>query len=253
MSAFSSRTGNSERLSMDDKEKWWSPSHLSEEDEVFEEKVPPNEPPSESIEREKIDSMEEETSSVIEEAYTEQEYPAQFEEKGFLGFSWFTKGEAATLLVMVILAFSFIGVGILLIPSEPTYEQNEAVILTSYAGYEIYEAKSCDDYGCDYWTEIECWADFDLYHFVDSVNYTTQLNGWEVYTENYYRDAELDCVSFVENEVFSHGAGIQIYYNIEDPKKAYQYPPLHTGGILLFSGLCCFALLPVVFLYTRFN
>ncbi len=43
---------------MDDKEKWWSPSHLSEEYEVLEEKVPPNEPPYESIEREKIDSME---------------------------------------------------------------------------------------------------------------------------------------------------------------------------------------------------
>ena len=44
---------------MEDEEKWWSPSHLSEEDEVFEEEVPPNEPPSESIESEKIDSLEE--------------------------------------------------------------------------------------------------------------------------------------------------------------------------------------------------
>ena len=69
---------------MEDEEKWWSPSHLSEEDEVFEEEVPPNEPPSESIESEKIDSLEEETSSVIEEVYTQQENPAQFEEKGFL-------------------------------------------------------------------------------------------------------------------------------------------------------------------------
>ena len=139
-------------------------------------------------------------------------------------------------------------------PSAPTYEQNEAVILTSYADYDIYEASSCDsDNQCDYWTKIECWADIDLYHVVDSVNYTTQLNGWEVYDENYYRDAELDCISFVENETLSPGVEIQIVYNVENPEKAYQFPPIHTGEILFITGILCFVSLPLVFLYIRFN
>ena len=165
---------------MEEEEKWWSPTHLSEEEEVFEEKIPPNELPSENIESEKIDSIEEETSSVIEEVYTQQETPAQFEEKGFLGFSWLTKVEAIVFLVVLIIAVLNIGLGLVLMPDDPVYQENEAVVLASYAGYDIYEAENCDDYGCDYWTEIECWADIDLYHVVNSVNYTAESNGWLV-------------------------------------------------------------------------
>lgn len=239
---------------MEDEENWWTLDHLSEESESSKEQNPPNELLPESIGREKTDSNIEETSSVIEEVFNQQEYPAQSGEKGFLGFSWLTRGEAITFIVMFILAFSFVVGGILLMPSAPTYEQNEAVILTSYADYDIYEAKSCDsDDRCDYWTKIECWADIDLYHVVDSVNYTTQLNGWEVYDENYYRDAELDCISFVENETLSPGVEIQIFYNVENPEKAYQIPPIHTGEMLFITGILCFVSLPLVFLYIRFN
>lgn len=239
---------------MEDEENWWALDHLSEESESSKEQNPPNELLPESIGREKTDSNIEETSSVIEEVFNQQEYPAQSGEKGFLGFSWLTRGEAITFIVMFILAFSFVVGGILLMPSAPTYEQNEAVILTSYADYDIYEAKSCDsDDRCDYWTKIECWADIDLYHVVDSVNYTTQLNGWEVYDENYYRDAELDCISFVENETLSPGVEIQIFYNVENPEKAYQIPPIHTGEMLFITGILCFVSLPLVFLYIRFN
>lgn len=239
---------------MEDEENWWALDHLSEESESSKEQNPPNELLPESIGREKTDSNIEETSSVIEEVFNQQEYPAQSGEKGFLGFSWLTRGEAITFIVMFILAFSFVVGGILLMPSAPTYEQNEAVILTSYADYDIYEAKSCDsDDRCNYWTKIECWADIDLYHVVDSVNYTTQLNGWEVYDENYYRDAELDCISFVENETLSPGVEIQIFYNVENPEKAYQIPPIHTGEMLFITGILCFVSLPLVFLYIRFN
>jgi len=240
---------------MEDEENWWLLDHPSEESELSEEQNPPNELLPESIGREKTDSIIEETSSVIEETYTQQEYPAQSEENGFLGFSWLTRGEAVTFIVIFILAFSFVVGGILLMPSAPTYEKNDAVVLASYAGYDIYEADNChgDDYGCDYWTEIDCWADIDLYHVVDSVNYTTQLNGWEVYNENYYRDAELDCISFVENETLSPGVEIQIFYNVENPEKAYQFPPIHTGEILFITGILCFVSLPLVFLYIRFN
>lgn len=239
---------------MEDEENWWALDNLSEESESSKEQNPPNELLPESIGREKTDSNIEETSSVIEEVFNQQEYPAQSGEKGFLGFSWLTRGEAITFIVMFILAFSFVVGGILLMPSAPTYEQNEAVILTSYADYDIYEAKSCDsDDRCNYWTKIECWADIDLYHVVDSVNYTTQLNGWEVYDENYYRDAELDCISFVENETLSPGVEIQIFYNVENPEKAYQIPPIHTGEMLFITGILCFVSLPLVFLYIRFN
>lgn len=239
---------------MEDEENWWALNHLSEESESSKEQNPPIELLPESIGREKTDSNIEETSSVIEEVFNQQEYPAQSGEKGFLGFSWLTRGEAITFIVMFILAFSFVVGGILLMPSAPTYEQNEAVILTSYADYDIYEAKSCDsDDRCNYWTKIECWADIDLYHVVDSVNYTTQLNGWEVYDENYYRDAELDCISFVENETLSPGVEIQIFYNVENPEKAYQIPPIHTGEMLFITGILCFVSLPLVFLYIRFN
>lgn len=239
---------------MEDEENWWALDHLSEESESSKEQNPPSELLPESIGREKTDSNIEETSSVIEEVFNQQEYPAQSGEKGFLGFSWLTRGEAITFIVMFILAFSFVVGGILLMPSAPTYEQNEAVILTSYADYDIYEAKSCDsDDRCNYWTKIECWADIDLYHVVDSVNYTTQLNGWEVYDENYYRDAELDCISFVENETLSPGVEIQIFYNVENPEKAYQIPPIHTGEMLFITGILCFVSLPLVFLYIRFN
>ena len=239
---------------MGDEENWWALDHLSEESESSKEQNPPNELLPESIGREKTDSNIEETSSVIEEVFNQQEYLAQSGEKGFLGFSWLTRGEAITFIVMFILAFSFVVGGILLMPSAPTYEQNEAVILTSYADYDIYEAKSCDsDDRCDYWTKIECSADIDLYHVVDSVNYTTQLNGWEVYDENYYRDAELDCISFVENETLSPGVEIQIFYNVENPEKAYQIPPIHTGEMLFITGILCFVSLPLVFLYIRFN
>jgi len=79
------------------------------------------------------------------------------------------------------------------------------------------------------------------------------LNGWEVYDENYYRDAELDCISFVENETLSPGVEIQIFYNVENPEKAYQIPPIHTGEILFITGILCFVSLPLVFLYIRFN
>tara|TARA_B000000475_G_C15974885_1_gene438554 strand:- start:605 stop:1330 length:726 start_codon:yes stop_codon:yes gene_type:complete len=239
---------------MEDEENWWSIDHLSEESELSEEQNPPNELLPESIGREKTDSIIEETTSVIEKTYTQQEYLAQSEKNEFLGFSWLTRGEAVTFIVIFILAFSFVVGGILLMPSAPTYEQNEAVILTSYADYDIYEASSCDsDNRCDYWTKIECWADIDLYHIVDSVNYTAQLNGWEVYDENYYRDAELDCISFVENETLSPGVEIQIFYNMENPEKAYQILPIHTGEILFITGILCFVSLPLVFLYIRFN
>jgi hypothetical protein len=243
---------------MEGEENWWSLDHLSEESELSEEQNPPNELLPESIGREKTDSIIEENSSVIEETYTQQQYPAQSEENGFLGFSWLTRGEAVTFIVIFILAFSFVVGGILLMPSAPTYEQNEAVILTSYADYYIYEASSCEDdnnggLDCDYFNKIECWADIDLYHVVDSVNYTTQLNGWEVYDENYYRGAELDCISFVENETLSPGVEIQIFYNVENPEKAYQIPPMHTGEILFITGKLCFVSLPLVFLYIRFN
>ena len=238
---------------MEEEEKWWSPTHLSEEEEVFEEKIPPNEPPSESIESEKIDSLEEETSSVIEEVYTQQENPAQFEEKGFLGFSWLTKVEAIVFLVVLIIAVSNIVLGLVLMPDDPVYEENEAVVLASYAGYDIYQAESCDDYGCDYWTEIECWADIDLYHVVDSVNYTTESNGWRVYNEMYYRGGEFDCISIVENETFIPGTVVQIFYNVDNPEEVYDYPPDGIGFITFISGICCFGLLPFIFLYIRFN
>ena len=238
---------------MEDEENWWALDHLSEESESSKEQNPPNELLPESIGREKTDSNIEETSSVIEEVFNQQEYPAQSGEKGFLGFSWLTRGEAIAFTVIFMLAFSFVVGGILLMPSAPTYEQNEAVILTSYADYDIYEVKQCDsEQRCNYRTKIECSADIDLYHVVDSVNYTTQLNGWKVYDKTYYRDAELDCIS-VENETLSSGVQIQIFYNVDNPEKVYQIPPMHSGEILFYSGIVCFALLPLVFLYIRFN
>ena len=230
---------------MEDEENWWSIDHLSEESELSEEQNPPNELLPESIGREKTDSIIEETTSVIEKTYTQQEYLAQSEKNEFLGFSWLTRGEAVTFIVIFILAFSFVVGGILLMPSAPTYEQNEAVILTSYADYYIYND--------DNWTKIECWADIDLYHVVDSVNYTAQLNRWQVSDKYYYRDAELDCISFVENETLSPGVEIQIFYNMENPEKAYQILPIHTGEILFITGILCFVSLPLVFLYIRFN
>lgn len=238
---------------MDDGEKWWSPSHLSEEDEVFEEKIPPNESPSESIESEKIDSIEEETSSVIEEVHTQQEKPGQFEENGFLGFSWLTKGEAFVFLVLLSIAVLNIGLGLVQMQDDPIYEENDAVVLASYAGYDIYEAENCDDYGCDYWTEIECWADIDLYHVVDSVNYTTESNGWGLYREMYYRGGEFDCISIVENETFVPGTVVQIYYDVDNPEDVFDYPPVSGGFIAFMAGICCFGLLPFIFLYIRFN
>jgi hypothetical protein len=78
------------------------------------------------------------------------------------------------------------------------------------------------------------------------------LNGWKVYDKTYYQDAELGCIS-VENETLSPGVQIQIFYNVDNPEKVYQIPPMHTGEILFYSGIVCFALLPLVFLYIRFN
>ena len=98
---------------MEDEENWWALDHLSEESESSKEQNPPNELLPESIGREKTDSNIEETSSVIEEVFNQQEYPAQSGEKGFLGFSWLTRGEAITFIVMFILAFSFVVGGIL--------------------------------------------------------------------------------------------------------------------------------------------
>lgn len=222
-------------MSDDSTADWWTLDSHSEKSE---------------IEREKT-----ETTSVIEEVFNQQVPTPTVTtgENGFLGFSWLTRGEAIAFTVIFMLAFSFVVGGILLMPSAPTYEQNEAVILTSYADYDIYEVKQCDsEQRCNYRTKIECSADIDLYHVVDSVNYTTQLNGWKVYDKTYYQDAELDCIS-VENETLSPGVQIQIFYNVDNPEKAYQIPPMHSGEILFITGILCFVSLPLVFLYIRFN
>ena len=108
------------------------------------------------------------------------------EHGGVLGFWWLTPTEAVTIGLSTMLVVFFLGMGTYISGDEPKWMAAEAEILEKYPGYDFIEHEECDDWGCDYWTEIECWADLDVSYSVDGVNYTGEADGYWLYTEPDY-------------------------------------------------------------------
>ncbi len=174
---------------------------------------------------------------------------------GVLGLWWLSPGEAVSIGISAMLVVFFFGMGSIVSQSESEWYQTEAEIVAKYPGWDFIEIEECyeDSWGdtyCDYYYDIDCWADLDVNYFVDMIEYDREVNGYSVYSEPDYEGAELYCTDYVENETLAIGSTVTLWYDSEDPGDIRAYPPATAGWILFF---CCVPIFLLILVVTLVN
>ena len=170
---------------------------------------------------------------------------------GVFGLWWLSKGEAFSIGVAAMLSVFFFGMGTIVASGESEWLTTEAEILESYPGFDWIEYEDCyeDSWGdtyCDYWYELECWADIDVSYAVASSEYTAEVDRYPITTLGDYEGAEDDCMQFEVNEAIPIGSTVTLYYDTEDPADIRTYPPSDVGVIIFFCCLPIFLLILIV-------
>jgi len=169
------------------------------------------------------------------------------EHGGVLGFWWLTPTEAVTIGLSTMLVVFFLGMGTYVAGDEPKWVETEAEILEVAGGWwEINYYEECDDWGCDWWEDIDCFADLDVSHSINGVSYTGEANGYWLYIEEYYNEGEEDeCVHYAENVVPLVGTSVTIYYDPGNPSDILLEEPLPNSIMIFFCCIPVFLLLMV--------
>ena len=161
---------------------------------------------------------------------------------------------AAIILALGLIATAFMGVAAA--GAEDEWAETEAEVLEKYPGYDWVEHKDCytDDWGdeyCDYWYDLDCWADLDVSYSVDNTSYSAEVDHFPIRTYDDYEGADEDCLDYVDNTM-PIGSFVTLYYNIEDPSEVR----IDSGDSFFpffFCGVIQFILLIVVLLLARFD
>ena len=127
----------------------------------------------------------------------------------------------------IVLALGLIATSFLAVAASGTKDQwavTQAEVLEKYPGYDWVEYEDCytDDWGdeyCEYWYELDCWADLDVSHSVDNTTYSSEVDHFPITTYQDYEGAEEDCLNYVENGTMPIGSFVTLYYNTEDPSE----------------------------------
>ena len=163
---------------------------------------------------------------------------------------------AAILLVMGIIGTSFMAVttgG-----TKDQWVETEAEVLEKYPGFDWNEVKDCyedawgDEY-CDYYYELDCWADLDVSYMVDNSSYTGEVNHFGLGTYEDYEGAEEDCLEYGENGTMPIGSLVTLYYNLDDPREIQDNPPSSPALGLFCCGIIQVILLVLVLLGAWFD
>ena len=174
---------------------------------------------------------------------------------GVLGLWWLSPGEAVAIGISAMLVVFFFGMGSIVSESESEWYQTEAEIVAKFPGWDFIEIEECyeDSWGdtyCDYYYDIDCWADLDVNYFVGMMEYDGEADGYRVYSEPDYEGAELDCVDYVENETLAIGSMVTLWYDSEDPRDIRVSPPQYVGWIIFF---CCGPIFLLILVVTLVN
>ena len=174
---------------------------------------------------------------------------------GVFGLWWLSKGEAFSIGVASMLAVFFFGMGTVVASGQSEWNTTEAEILENYPGYSWIEYEDCyeDSWGdtyCDYWYELECWADIDVSYTVASSEYTAEVDRYPITILDEYEGAEDDCLQFEVNEAIPIGSTVTLYYDTEDPTDIRVFPPSDVGVIIFF---CCMPIFLIILIVTIVN
>ena len=163
---------------------------------------------------------------------------------------------AAILLVMGIIGTSFMAVttgG-----TKDQWVETEAEVLEKYPGFDWNEIKDCyedawgDEY-CDYYYELDCWADLDVSYLVDNSSYTGEVDHFPIRTYEDVDGVEDECMDYAENGTMPIGSLVTLYYNTEDPSDVRIEPPWDQMLGLLCCGIIQIILLVMVLLGAWFD
>jgi len=156
----------------------------------------------------------------------------------------------------IVLALTLIGTAFMAVATGTTKDQwaeTQGEVLEKYPGYDWVEYQDCytDDWGdeyCDYWYELDCWADLDVSYSVDNTSYSSEVDHFPITTYQDYEGAEGDCLDYAENGTMPIGSFVTLYYNTEDPNEVRVDPPWDDIFGIFFCGLIQLILLLVVLL-----
>ena len=163
---------------------------------------------------------------------------------------------AAIVLALGLIATAFMGVAAA--GAEDEWAETEAEVLEKYPGYDWVEHQDCytDDWGdeyCDYWDELDCWADLDVSYSVDNTSYSAEVDHFPIRTYDDYEGAEDDCLDYAEDGTMPIGSFVTLYYNIEDPSEVSAEEPGSAAVGWLFCGIIQLILLIVVLVLARLD
>ena len=161
----------------------------------------------------------------------------------------------------IVLALGLIATGFMAVAVGGTKDQwveIEAEVLEKYPGYDWVEHKDCytDEWGdeyCDYWYELDCWADLDVSYSVNNTTYYSEVDHFPIRGYVDYAGAEDDCLNYAENGTIPIGSFVTLYYNTEDPSEVRIDPPWDQIFGLFCCGVMQFFLLIVVLLMARYD
>ena len=154
----------------------------------------------------------------------------------------------------IVLALTLIATAFMAVAAGGTKDQwveIEAEVLEKYPGYDWVEHQDCytDDWGdeyCDYWYELDCWADLDVSYSVDNTTYSSEVDHFPITSYQDYEGAEDDCLNYAENGTMPIGSFVTLYYNTEDPSEVRVDPPWDEIFGLFLCGIIQLILLIVV-------
>ena len=157
-------------------------------------------------------------------------------------------------VVAIILALGLIATSFMAVAAAGTKDQwieIQAEVLVKYPGYDWVEYEDCytDDWGdeyCEYWYELDCWADLDVSYSVDNTTYSSEVDHFPITTYQDYEGAEDDCLDYVDNGTMPIGSFVTLYYNTEDPSEVLVNPPWDEIFGLFLCGIIQLILLIVV-------
>ena len=163
---------------------------------------------------------------------------------------------AAIVLALGLIATAFMGVAAAGAGDE--WAETEAEVLEKYPGYDWVEHQDCytDDWGdeyCDYWYELDCWADLDVSYSVDNTSYSAEVDHFPIRTYDDYEGAEDDCLDYAEDGTMPIGSFVTLYYNIEDPSEVSAEEPDSAAVGWLICGIIQLILLIVVLVLARLD
>lgn len=134
----------------------------------------------------------------------------------------------------------------------------DSEIVAKYPGFDWVEYADCytDEWGdeyCEYWYELDCWADLDVSYVVDNLSYTSGIDRYHLAMYGDYAGAEDECLEYGENGTMPIGSSLMIYYNINDPNDIGLDIPLSGAFGLFCCGIIQIILLILVLLGARYD